>query len=66
MDITDGYFLTIDMHRFALMWLVYSRKKISEWVQIFPKNIPLFRGYLSIEVNGRAVGIVCYIVGVCC
>ena len=30
---------------------------------------PLFRGYLSIEVNGRTVGtfrIVHYIVGVCC
>ena len=30
------------MHRFAFMWLVYSRNKFSEWVQIFQKNS--FRG----------------------
>ena len=24
-DVLSNYFMTVDMHRFALMWLVYSR-----------------------------------------
>ena len=26
-NILSSYFMTVDMHRFALMWLVYSRNK---------------------------------------
>ena len=26
-NVLGSYFMTIDMHRFALMWLVYSRNK---------------------------------------
>ena len=26
-DVLSGYFMTVDMHRFALIWLVYSRNK---------------------------------------
>ena len=26
-DVLSNYFMTVDMHRFALMWLVYSRNK---------------------------------------
>ena len=26
-NVLSNYFMTVDMHRFALMWLVYSRNK---------------------------------------
>ena len=26
-DVLSNYFMTVDMHRFDLMWLVYSRNK---------------------------------------
>ena len=34
--------MIVDMHRFALTWLVYSRNKFLGWVKIFQKN--LFQG----------------------
>ena len=41
--VLSSYFMTADMHRFALMWLAGTvGTNLSEWVQIFQKN--LFRG----------------------
>ena len=41
-DVISSNFMTVDMHRFALMWLVYSRNKFFRVVKMFQKNS--FRG----------------------
>ena len=34
-DVISSYCMNVDMHRFVLMWLVYSRNKFLGWVKIF-------------------------------
>ena len=38
-NVLSSYFMTIDMHRFAFMWLVYVGTNFTEWVLIFQKNL---------------------------
>ena len=38
-NVLSSYFMTVDMHRFAFLWLVYSRNK---FFRMGPKN--LFQG----------------------
>ena len=69
-DVLSNYFMTVDMHRFALMWLVYSRNKFFRvGPNISEKFVPggtNFRGVqikrdtptaeISIETSNTAVG----------
>ena len=44
-NVLSSYFMTVDMHRFSLIWLVYSRNK---FFRVGPENFVLggtnFRG----------------------
>ena len=55
MDITNvlsSYFMTIDMHRYALLWLVYSRNKFFRVDQnISEKIVPGGGNFREVQIK---------------
>ena len=51
-DVLSSYFMTVDMHRFALMYWSTVGTNFSEWVQIFPFRGEPIVGGSKLNVTG--------------